>query len=79
MEKTKVRLYLERGSSEEWKEKGSLELSESAKVSGCMRKRIKQVKWRKAGGMAGSCGVRWSRRKRGMRRETVAGTAEMQM
>lgn len=32
MEKSKVRLYLERGSCEEWKEKGSLELSEFAKV-----------------------------------------------
>jgi len=41
-------------------------------MSGCMRKRIKEEKWRKAGGVTGSWDIQWSRKHRGMTRGAVA-------
>lgn len=41
-------------------------------MSGCMRKRIKDEKRRKAGGMSGPWGIQWRRKNTGMTRGAVA-------
>lgn len=47
-------------------------LQRCSDVSGCMRQRTKEEKWKKVAGIAGLWDIQWSTKNRGMTREAVA-------